>query len=111
LPPFAVICYLVFQNPREPVSRFRSIVILPLLAAIAGELCYRYLGFTPIGVAAAALLVLAVQSGLRADMPPAIALAVLAMLLHTGSPTYVLGVVEGALLIFMVFRFWRHFAH
>jgi len=106
LPPFAVIAYLVFQNPRARVSHLRSIVILPCLGAISGQLCFHYLGFSPIGVAAATSIVFALQAVLRADMPPALALAVLAMLLHTDSPTYTLGVLEGTLTIFIVFRLW-----
>lgn len=107
LPPFAVIAYLIFQNPYARLSQLRSIVVFPCVAAITGELCFHYLGFTPVGVAAATLIVLGLQALLHADMPPALALAVLAMLLHTDSPTYVLGVLEGTLIIFIVTRIWR----
>jgi hypothetical protein len=110
LPPFAVIVYLIFQYPSGRSTRIRSIVVLPTLAAIAGQIAHHYLGFTPQGVVAVTLVVLALQALLRADMPPALAIAVLAMLLHTESPTYVLGVFEGTVITLVVFRVWLRFA-
>jgi hypothetical protein len=42
-------------------------------------------------------------------MPPALALSVLAMLLHVNSFTYVLGVAEASTLIAIAFFLWRRF--
>lgn len=109
LPPLAVIIYLVFRNPLE-CTAFRCVVLLPCLGAIAGELCGYYFGLTPVGVAIATLAILVLQAALHADMPPALALGVLAMLLHVEGFAYVLGVLEGTLLIFIAVAIWRRFS-
>jgi CBS-domain-containing membrane protein len=107
LPPFAVIVYSIFRNPDRECASARSIVVLPVVGAMVGQLCSYLLGFSPLGIGIATLLVLALQFALRANMPPALALAVLAMLLHAEGPWYVLGVLEGTLVIFAIFWMWR----
>lgn len=109
LPPFAVIVYIVFREPFGKWANLRSIVILPCLGAAVGELSFRYLGMTPAGIAVDTLCVLSLQSLLKARMPPALALSVLAMLLHARSATYVLGVAEASVTIAIVFFLWRRF--
>jgi hypothetical protein len=110
LPPFAVVIYLVFRDPYGKSANLRSIVVLPCMGAAVGELCSRYLGLTPAGIAVDTLLVLSLQSVLKARMPPALALSVLAMLLRAKSFTYVLGVAEASSLIAIVFFLWRRTA-
>ncbi|HEY2553862.1 MAG TPA: HPP family protein [Candidatus Cybelea sp.] len=110
LPPLAVVVYLIFRMPTGESTGLRSIVVLPCLAAIVGEICWHYLGMSPPGVAIATLVVLGLQFAVRAQMPPALAIAVLAMLLHAWGPAYVLGVFEGTLIIFIAFRLWRYVA-
>lgn len=110
LPPLAVVIYLIFRTPAGESTGLRSVILLPCLAAIAGEICWHYLGMSPHGVAIATLVVLGLQFAFRAQMPPALAIAVLAMLLHAWGPTYVLGVFEGTLIIFIAFRLWRRLA-
>jgi hypothetical protein len=109
LPPFAVIIFLLFREPFGTWANLRSIVVLPCLGAATGELSFRYLGLTPQGIAADTSCVLLLQAALRAHMPPALALSVLAMLLHVESPTYVLGVAESSTLIAITFLLWRRF--
>jgi hypothetical protein len=109
LPPFAVIIYLIFRDPFGKSSNLLSIVVLPCMGAAVGELCFRFLGLTPAGIALDTLCVLALQSIMRTKMPPALALSVLAMLLHVESFTYVLGVAEASTLIAIVFFLWRRF--
>lgn len=109
LPPFAVIIYLIFRDPFGKPANLLSIVVLPCMGAVVGELCFRFLGLTPAGIALDTLCVLALQSIMRAKMPPALALSVLAMLLHVESLTYVLGVAEASTLIAIVFFLWRRF--
>lgn len=109
LPPLAVIIYLVFRNPVE-FAAFRSVVLLPCLGAIAGEVCGHYFGLRSAGVAIVSIVILLLQAGMRASMPPALALGVLAMLLHAEGFSYVLGVLESTLLIFIAVYLWRRFA-
>jgi hypothetical protein len=109
LPPFAVIIYSIFSLPRSNAGTLRSVVLLPCIGAIAGELSGHYLGMTPQGVAVATIAVLVAQALLRASMPPALALAVLAMLLHADTYAFALGVFEGTAIIFIAFRFWLYF--
>lgn len=108
LPPFAVVIYLIFRDPLGKSANLRSIVVLPFMGAAVGELSYRFLGFTPVGIAIDSLIVLALQSVLRARMPPAFALSVLAMLLRVESPNYVLGVAEASTVIAIPFFLWRN---
>jgi len=109
LPPFAVVIYLIFRDPMGKSANLRSIVVLPCAGAAVGELCSRYLGLSPAGVAVDTLCVLSLQSLLRARMPPALALSVLAMLLRVKSLTYVEGVAEASTTIAIVFFLWRRF--
>ncbi|HEY2474284.1 MAG TPA: HPP family protein [Candidatus Cybelea sp.] len=109
LPPFAVVIYLIFRTPAGESTGFRSVVVLPCLAAVIGELCGHYLGLSPPGVAVATIVVLCLQFALRAQMPPALAIAVLAMLLHAWGLTYLLGVFQGTLIIFITFSIWCRF--
>ena len=109
LPPFAVIIYLVFRDPLGKSANLRSIVVLPCLGATVGELSFHVLGLTPAGIALDTLCVMSLQSLIRARMPPALALSVLAMLLHAESWTYVLGVAEASSIIAIVFFLWRRF--
>jgi CBS-domain-containing membrane protein len=108
LPPFAVVIYLIFREPYGTSANLRSIVVLPCLGAIVGQLSFRFLGLTPLGIAVATMCVLVLQSLLRVRMPPALALCVLAMLLRVESLTYTLGVAEASIVIAIVFFLWRH---
>jgi hypothetical protein len=108
LPPFAVIIYSIFSQPCSNAATLRSVVILPCIGAIAGELAGHCFGLTPQGVASATIAVLVAQTVLRASMPPSLALAVLAMLLHAQTFAFALGVFQGTAFIFILFRVWRH---
>jgi hypothetical protein len=110
LPPFAVVIYLIFRDPLGKSANLRSIVVLPCMGAAVGELSFRYLGFTPAGIALDTVCVLSLQSVIRARMPPALALSVLAMLLRAKSILYVVGVAEASTLIAIVFFLWRRLA-
>jgi hypothetical protein len=109
LPPLAVIVYLIFRARDGEAANLRSIVLLPCLGAAIGQICWDFLGLTPAGVALATFAVVIAQTALRAYMPPAIALAVLAMLLRPEGPWYSLGVLEGTSIIFIAFTCWRRF--
>jgi hypothetical protein len=85
---------MIFRDPTGPSTNLRSIVILPCGGSIVGQLSGTFLGLTPLGA-------------LRANMPPALSLALLAMFLRVQGVTYVLGVLEGTLVIFVIFRLWR----
>ncbi len=109
LPPFAVVIYLIFREPYGKAANVRSIVILPVLGAVVGQLSFRYFGLTPLGVAIDTLCVLTLQSLLHAHMPPALALSVLAMLLRVQSLTYTVGVAEASTSIAIIFFLWRRY--
>ncbi len=109
LPPLAVVIYIIFRAPFGPSANLVSIVLLPCAGAAFGELCYHYFGLTPLSVALCTIAVLALHAVLRGPMPPALALSVLALLLHADGPTYIIGVLEGTLMIAIVFCLWRRF--
>lgn len=102
--------YLVFRDPFGSSANLRSIIVLPCLGATVGSLCSDYLGLTPASVALDTMGVLTLQTVLKARMPPALALSVLAMLLRVKTFTYLLGVAEASVVIALVFFLWRRFA-
>ncbi len=107
LPPFAVVIYLLFRDPYGKWANLRSIVVLPCLGAVIGQLSFHFFGLTPLGIAIDTLCVVGAQTLLRGRMPPALALSVLAMLLRVQSFTYTLGVAEASVSIGIVFFVWR----
>ncbi len=107
VPPLAVIIYLIFSKPDASYVNFRSIVVTPVLGSAIGELCYLWFRLTPWGVAIATLAVLIIQLLMRSNMPPALALAVLAMLLKAEGPGYTVSVAVATLLIWVIFLAWR----
>jgi|SRR5579872_87676 len=109
VPPLAVIIYLIFLKPEASYINFRSIVLTPSIGAAVGQLCYHFLGLTPWGVALATLAVLLAQELLQSYMPPALALAVLAMLLRAQGIGYTVGVAIATILVWVVFQLWRRF--
>ncbi len=110
VPPLAVVAYLLFSRPHSSDSSLRAVVLLPLIAAAAGEAGYRLLGLTPWGIAAVLLVVLLAQHALRARMPPALAIAVLAMFLRVHGPWYPVDIVLGTSLVWIAFHAWRFLA-
>lgn len=109
VPPLAVIVYLIFSLPDAHYVTFRSVVVMPVVGAAVGQLSYHFLGLTPWGVAAAAIVVLLVQKWIRAFMPPAIALSILAMLLRAQEVGYTVSVALATLFVGAVFLVWRRF--
>lgn len=107
VPPLGVIVYLIFSRPDADYVAFRSIVLMPVIGAVAGQVAYRFLGLTPFGVAAAAIVVLSAQKALRAYMPPAIALSILAMLLRAHDIGYSVSVALATLFVGGIFWVWR----
>ena len=107
VPPLAVIVFLIFSRPNGEYTAFRSVVVAPIIGAAIGELCYRWFGPTPLGVAIATSAVLCMQVALGSKMPPALALAVLAMLLGAKGVAYSVDVAAATLLCWVVFIVWR----
>ncbi len=110
VPPLAVVAYLLFSEPERTDARLRAVVLLPTLGGLAGEAAYAALGATPWGIAAAVLAVLLAEQGLRARMPPALAIAVLAMMLRVRGPWYPVDVAASSLVIWGAFHAWRRVA-
>lgn len=110
LPPIAVVIFTAFGQPESRAASLRSLVLLPTLGALTGVLCDRALGFTPWGVALATLIVLGLQRVTGAAMPPALALALLAMLLHGDPVAYVGGVLEATVIVAVAFTAWRRWS-
>ncbi len=107
VPPLAVVVYLLFSEPRRTDARLRAVVLLPAIGAIAGEAGYAVLGPTPWGIAAVVLAVLLAGRALRARMPPALAIGILAMLLRVRGPWYPIDVAVSSLVVWGAFRAWQ----
>ncbi|MEO6991324.1 MAG: HPP family protein [Candidatus Baltobacteraceae bacterium] len=107
LPPLAVVAYIVFREPFGPAATFRSVIAMPVIGATIGALAFRFFAHSALGVALALVAVLLAQKALRAHMPPALALAVLAIVLRVSGPTYVLGVAEASAFVGIALLAWR----
>lgn len=107
VPPMAVIAYVLFKSPASAQSGVRGAVLVPVIGAVTGEVASRLFGMTPWGVAAAVLLVLGAQRLLGVTMPPALALALLALMLRLRGPYYALDVLVGTSAIAGAFFAWR----
>lgn len=108
VPPLAVIVYLLFSSPGAHRASVRGAWLLPVIGAVVGEVVFVLLGRTPWGVAVSVLIVLAAQRLLRTSMPPALAIAVLALLLRVRGGIYTLDVALSSATIAVVFFAWRH---
>ncbi len=110
VPPLAVVAYLLFSDPERADGRLRAVVLLPVLGAVAGEAGYAALGPAPWTIALVVLAVLAAERALHARMPPALAIAVLAILLRVRGPWYPADVAVSSLLLWGAFHGWRRLA-
>jgi HPP family len=107
VPPLAVVIYLLFSEPDRTDGRLRAVVLLPFIAALSGEVGYGLLGLTPWAIAGVVVVVLLTQWMLHARMPPALAIAILAMFLRVRSPWYPVDVVLSSTLVWIAFHGWR----
>ncbi len=107
VPPLAVITYVLFMQPRSRHASVASIIVLPVAGALIGEAAYHFLGAAPWAFAVACAAVLGVQALLRATMPPALAIALLAILLKASGPYYPLDVCLATIAIAVTFYVWR----
>jgi hypothetical protein len=95
LPPIAGRGVLALFHP-APSPRHGALDRRPsCFGAFIGAMLWHVLGDTPFGVAIKMLAVLLAQLVLRADMPPALALALLPLVLHPDPQGYVGGVAIG----------------
>ena len=110
-PPLAAILYQAFSDPHGPRSRLRCLVLSPVLGATVGAAAARLWGDTPWSVAFSSLGVLGLMLLLRSEMPPAVAVNVLAIFVGAGTPLYPLGVLLATTGATLVFWGWRRLGY
>ncbi len=105
--PMATIAYQAFSDPRGRRSRLRCLVLSPVLGAVVGALTVHFFGDTPWSMAGSSLLVVGLMLLLRSEMPPALAVNVLALFIGAGTPWYPAGVFLATAGVALAFWVWR----
>lgn len=104
-PPLAVIAYLAFGDPGGELAGWRSVVLLPVMAALAGIWLVRLP--EALGIAIGLFAVLAAMELVRRSAPPALAVLLLAFLLHLATPVYPLSVLVSTLVVYGLVQLYR----
>ncbi len=98
-PPLAVIAYLAFRDPRAELAGWRSVILLPVAAAAVGILLVHLP--EAIGIATGLLAIFALMELSQAAAPPALAIVLLAFLLHISSWVYPLSVLVSTVVVYL----------
>ncbi|MHB1841729.1 MAG: HPP family protein [Sulfobacillus sp.] len=108
-PPLAVIAYLAFSDPRAELAGWRSVMLLPVAAATVGILLVHLP--EAIGIAIGLLVIFALMELSQAAAPPALAIVLLAFLLHISSWVYPLSVLVSTLVVYLGAVLWRRLTY
>lgn len=104
-PPLAVIAYLALSDPWGELAGWRSVILLPVVAATLGVLLVRLPEALGIAIGLGAVLAAMALVGRRA--PPALAVVLLAFLLHVTNLVYPLSVLISTLVVYGLVHLFR----
>ena len=110
-PPLVAIGYTLFTDPYGKQTCLRDSVLGPVVGALVGVMAVTWLPPGPVRVmivAAAGILVLRL---LRVDLSPALAVALLTLLVGARGLTYLLSIAASSLALTGLFRLWRRFVY
>jgi CBS-domain-containing membrane protein len=106
-PPLAAIGYALFLHPYGPYTSLRNSVLGPVTGALVGTLAVTWVPAGPlrvIAVTAAGILALRL---LRVELPPALAVALLTLLVGGEGLLYLASIAASSLALALLFRAWR----
>lgn len=112
-PPLAAIGFALFLDPYHQRASLRSVVIGPVAGALIGVAALTWLSPGPLRVAAVTALGIVALHLLRAELTPALAVALLTLLVGASGVAYILSIGLSSLALWALFLLWRRvvYAH
>jgi hypothetical protein len=110
-PPLVAIGYTLFVDPYGQHTSLRDSVLGPVVGALVGVMAITWLPAGPVRVmivTAAGILALRL---LQIGLSPALAVALLTLLVGASGPTYLLSIAASSLALTGLFRLWRRFIY
>ena len=110
-PPLVAMGYALFADPYGKQTGLRDSVLGPVVGALVGVMAITWLPAGPVRVmivTAAGILALRL---LRIDLSPALAVALLTLLVGARGFTYLLCIAVSSLALTGLFRLWRRFVY
>jgi CBS-domain-containing membrane protein len=110
-PPLAAIGYSLFLDPFSGRATVRGIVIGPVAGALIGALALAWLPDGPLRILLVAALGILALYWLRSELTPALAVALLTLLVGAQGPLYVLSIALTTSALAAIFFIWRRFIY
>jgi CBS-domain-containing membrane protein len=107
-PPLAAIGYALFLDPRSSRTALRSVVLGPVAGALLGVAAVSWLPPGPARVMIVTALGIVALYVLHAELTPALAVALLTLLVGAEGETYVVSIALSSLALWALFLVWRH---
>lgn len=106
-PPLAAIGFALFLEPYHQRTSLRSVVAGPVAGALIGAAAGAWLPAGPLRVAAVTALSIIALYLLRAELTPALAVALLTLLVGASGVAYVISIMLSSLALWGLFLLWR----
>ena len=112
-PPLAAIGLALFLEPYNQRTALRSVVAGPVAGALIGVTAVTWLPAGPLRVVAVTALGIVVLYLLRAELTPALAVALLTLLVGESGIAYIISITLSSLALWGLFVLWRRvvYAH
>jgi CBS-domain-containing membrane protein len=107
-PPLAALAYAIFTSPDRPSANMRGIIVAPTLTAVLVLPISLRVGASAAGFALAVLVTMVIMRLLGTVLVPALALAVLIVLLHVHDIAFAISVFAATTLLYVLFKVWKH---
>lgn len=106
-PPLAAIGFALFLDPYSQRASLRSVVAGPVAGALIGVAAQSWLPAGPWRVTAVTALGIIALSLLRAELTPALAVALLTLLVGASGVAYIISIALSSLALSTLFLLWR----
>jgi CBS-domain-containing membrane protein len=106
-PPLAAIGYAIFLDPYSRRTALRSVVVGPVCGALLGVAAVSWLPAGPFRVMLVTALGIAALYLLHAELTPALAVALLTLLVGAQGIAYIVSIALSSLALWVLFLLWR----
>ncbi|HEX9037866.1 MAG TPA: HPP family protein [Ktedonobacterales bacterium] len=110
-PPLAAIGFALFLDPYHPRATLRSVVAGPVAGALIGVAVLAWLPAGPWRVVAVTALGIVALYVLRAELTPALAVALLTLLVGASGVAYIVSIALSSLVLWALFLVWRRLVY
>jgi CBS-domain-containing membrane protein len=107
-PPLAAIGFAIFLEPYSPRTSLRSVVIGPVAGALLGVAALTGAPAGALRVVIVTALGIVALSLLRAELTPALAVALLTLLVGESGALYIISIALSSLVLWAFFLVWRY---